>query len=107
MRQSVEGKLDARFEDLGQQGVKNISRPVHVFRIVPERNPADAAVPLARGRSRRLSWVLALGIATVLTAGAVIAWSMLGTGSLDGATTGCTDHLGLPVPAERCAELRE
>jgi class 3 adenylate cyclase/pimeloyl-ACP methyl ester carboxylesterase len=30
--QSVEGKLDLAFEDLGQQSVKNITRPVHAWR---------------------------------------------------------------------------
>src|SRR5215470_2273122 len=29
----VAGKLDVGFEDMGEQQVKNISRPVHVYRI--------------------------------------------------------------------------
>jgi adenylate cyclase len=31
--QAVEGKLDLAFEDLGPQEVKNIARPVHVYRL--------------------------------------------------------------------------
>jgi adenylate cyclase len=29
----VEGRTDAQFEDMGEQSVKNISRPVHVYRV--------------------------------------------------------------------------
>jgi adenylate cyclase len=44
VREHVEGKLDARFDDAGAQKVKNIVRPVHVFRWTPM---ADAAAALA------------------------------------------------------------
>ena len=30
--QSIEGKFDLAFDDLGQQSVKNISKPVHAWR---------------------------------------------------------------------------
>jgi TolB-like protein len=35
--QSVVGKLDLTFEDLGEQHVKNISKPVHAYRVVLDR----------------------------------------------------------------------
>jgi adenylate cyclase len=44
VREHVEGKLDARFVDAGEQRVKNIARPVHVFRWSPV---AEAAAALA------------------------------------------------------------
>lgn len=44
VREHVEGKLDARFADAGEQRVKNIVRPVHVFRWSPV---AEAAAALA------------------------------------------------------------
>jgi adenylate cyclase len=44
VREHVEGKLDARFADAGEQRVKNIARPVHVFRWSPV---AEAAAALA------------------------------------------------------------
>jgi TolB-like protein len=43
----VRDKLDIAFEDRGEQQVKNIARPVHVYRIPTVRNsPAKAALPL-------------------------------------------------------------
>jgi adenylate cyclase len=37
----VEGKLNATFDDLGEQAVKNISRPVRVYRARDETGPAQ------------------------------------------------------------------
>src|SRR5205085_767418 len=45
VRDQVRDKLDITFDDLGEQQVKNITRPVHVFRIEP---PA-ASPGLTRG----------------------------------------------------------
>ncbi|MGE3743943.1 MAG: adenylate/guanylate cyclase domain-containing protein [Geminicoccaceae bacterium] len=35
VRDQVRDKLDVVFEDLGEQGLKNITRPVHVYRVRP------------------------------------------------------------------------
>ena len=42
----VRDKLDCAFEDIGEQQVKNIARPVHVWRLRPGAKPA-APAPLA------------------------------------------------------------
>ncbi len=44
----VRDKVDFGFEDLGEQPVKNIARPVHVYRIAVARDGVD------RGETRRL-----------------------------------------------------
>ena len=47
MRDQVRDKLDYTFEDLGEQQVKNIARPVRVYRIgLGQRPPAPAAAPV-------------------------------------------------------------
>jgi TolB-like protein len=44
------GKLDFPVEDLGDQALKNIAQPIHVFRVVPEQKqkpmPVSTALPL-------------------------------------------------------------
>ena len=51
VKAEIDGKLDEHFEDCGEQPVKNISRPVHVFRFRPdgdeptERRMAATAEP--------------------------------------------------------------
>ena len=39
----IETKLDLRYEDLGDQRVKNIARPVHAYRIRVDNTQSDAA----------------------------------------------------------------
>jgi hypothetical protein len=47
VRDQVRDKVDLRFEDLGEQQVKNIARPVHVYRIPPaETALTKAPLPL-------------------------------------------------------------
>jgi adenylate cyclase len=47
VRDEVRDKLDYAFEDLGEQQVKNIARPVRAFRIsTPEKATAKAPLPL-------------------------------------------------------------
>ena len=40
VREDTAGRLDLAFEDIGEQPLKNITRPVRVFRVVIERKPA-------------------------------------------------------------------
>jgi adenylate cyclase len=44
--EQVRDRLALRYEDRGEQSVKNIARPVHVWRVVPEGTPA----PVRLGR---------------------------------------------------------
>jgi adenylate cyclase len=39
VRDQVRDKMDVAFDDLGEQQVKNIARPVRAFRVVAEENP--------------------------------------------------------------------
>lgn len=43
VRQSVEGKLGLAFDDLGERSLKNIDKPLHVWRWRPEGNPWSGA----------------------------------------------------------------
>jgi adenylate cyclase len=51
VQEDVTGRLDLAFEDLGEQQVKNIARPVRVYRLCetatkPSTAPAQAVLPL-------------------------------------------------------------
>src|SRR5215471_7818378 len=43
VRDQVGDRLEVGYEDLGDQYVKNISRPIRVFRVVPNGGPAAAS----------------------------------------------------------------
>ncbi len=83
---AVEGKLSLGFDFLGEQQVKNIAKPVRVYRVRAEPRP-----PSAPPRSkRRLPWQIALpALALIVALGALGAWHYR--------------HLWMPAP-ERVAE---
>ena len=72
VRDNVQDKLPYRFEDLGEQRVKNIPRPVHVFGALPD-GPAAAGFRRGRPKTARLVWI-ACATAIVLLVGAGGAW---------------------------------
>ena len=68
---AVEGKLDFGFDFLGEQQVKNIAKPVRVYRVRAEPRP----VPKRTASNKRVRWQTAVPIAaTVLALLAAGAW---------------------------------
>ena len=87
----IEGKLPIAAEFKGEQTVKNITRPVRVYRLRLESSPL-ASRPRATGRRRR--FVLSRRLAGVLALVAV-----LGGGSWFGSRwLGTPESAGLPLP---------
>ena len=107
----ITGKLDLGFHDIGNQTLKNISRPIHVYRVsgagaplreqvlVPQTAPAAAPAPPARSHGA-MPW--ALGVLVLLLIGAAVAWQAgwLRFGATDGAgkTTVTAAAPAIPVP---------
>lgn len=57
VRDNVGNRLDLRFEDMGEQALKNIDRPVRAYSISldfrrPKKRPARMQAPKSLGRSR-------------------------------------------------------
>jgi adenylate cyclase len=69
--EQVETKLGLAFEDLGEHSVKNILKPVHVYRV-----RTDAAIPSPQARGRRPSRLgaVAAGLAAIAVIGGAGAW---------------------------------
>jgi adenylate cyclase len=71
----IEGKLSGVFENLGEHTVKNIARPIRVYRMRPDKR----ALP---GRTRRKRWPLlkigaGVAAALLLVLGLGLAWRLL------------------------------
>jgi len=92
---AVEGKLEFGFYFLGEQQVKNIARPINVYRvhIVP-----GAAPSVSRAERRQWQWA-ALAAVVVLVAGAVAVWQLTqrtGPETAPGVASGEAPALELP-----------
>ena len=81
----ITGKLDLGFQDIGEQSLKNISRPIHVYRVsgtVPliraallESQPqAQSPAPTVPAPHSRRPSMWAIGLPGVLAVGAIVAW---------------------------------
>jgi adenylate cyclase len=67
--EQVRDKLDFKFEDCGQQAVKNIARPIRVYRFSAEGAKPAQMAPAPRPR-RRLAAMAAVALAVVAAAAA-------------------------------------
>ena len=105
----ITGKLDLGFHDIGNQTLKNISRPIHVYRVSgagaplreevlnPQAPPAAASAPGA-GPHSVLPW--AISALALLLVGAAVAWQtgLLRFGAPDGAGKMTAAAPALPAP---------
>jgi class 3 adenylate cyclase len=70
----ITGKLDLGFQDIGDQALKNISRPIHAYRVSGIAVPGRSAPPArsATQKQGRVAWGIgAVGVAVIA---AVTAW---------------------------------
>jgi TolB-like protein/class 3 adenylate cyclase len=73
----IEHKLDLEFEDLGDHEVKNITKPVRVYRVLSYPGAAAHRVVKAK-RALQMKWrksAMALAVLLVIGAGAVAVWN--------------------------------
>jgi class 3 adenylate cyclase len=100
----ITGKLDLGFQDMGEHALKNISRPIRVYRVsgtsVPGRPGSSARS--APATSRRIPWGLGAVVAAIA---AVVAWQ---TGWLhvgpDHSSTNAVTAAVAPAPTSRAAD---
>jgi adenylate cyclase len=97
VRDQVRDKLPVAFEDLGEQQVKNIARPVRAFGLsaqaiaaLPELEPNRATAP----RPRSPTWSIAALIAVMLAAGVAGWWLVQGPATPRSAAPSPTTPVG-------------
>ena len=95
----VRDKLPVKFDDLGEQAVKNIARPVRAFALAPSAVAAVSALPPRRRAvaARRHLGIAAAFAALLVAVGAGAWWTMQSTATMPAPTAG-------PMPAATAAE---
>jgi TolB-like protein/class 3 adenylate cyclase len=96
----IEHKLELAFEDLGDHTVKNITKPVRVYRVLPYPG-ADASIDVKVKRDRRrkrLKAALVLAALFVIGAGVLAFWNFFLRPSASIVETASTDRMAFPLP---------
>ncbi len=75
VRDNVRDRLDIAFADQGEVEVKNIARPVRVFRVLAEGEAERTAVGLAGGLRRWFKYVAMTFVIAMLAGGGLWWWS--------------------------------
>ena len=70
----ITGKLDLGFQDIGEQALKNISRPIRVYRVSGTAAPQRSAPPASTARRQSKSSAWGIGAAVVVAIAAIAAW---------------------------------
>jgi len=75
---AIENKIGLEYESLGEQEVKNISKPVRAYRVVMEREAAVSLIAEKKTKSRIWRKIaIAFGVIVVLLAGAAgVIWNV-------------------------------
>ena len=93
----VDGKLETGFANLGPQSVKNIKKPVTIYKVLLEPNDAGkvAGVPIAKTQTR--SWLLVAVITTALLVGGAGIWYHQTKPEFEPASV---DRMAYPMPVD-------
>jgi class 3 adenylate cyclase len=70
----ITGKLDLGFQDIGEQTLKNISRPIRVYRVSGPGKPQRSAPPAPPARQARAPVAWAVAAAAVVALAGLAAW---------------------------------
>jgi adenylate cyclase len=96
----VADKLELQFEDMGEQQVKNIAKPVVVYRVALDAEAAALVTPVVQkiARPKHQRWLVAAAAATVLVLAVVGAlWWQLWAPDVEPASV---ERMAFPLPDE-------
>jgi adenylate cyclase len=94
--EQVDGKLDIGFADLGSHQVKNIKKPVNIYKVLMDPNDANALVGGPKSRTPTRRWmIVAILTLTILLIGSVGIWYQRLRPSFEPASI---DRMAYPLP---------
>jgi adenylate cyclase len=91
----IENKLPFGYEYLGEQTVKNIAKPVRVYRILMESGIPSEVTVKVKGRNRKY---VATAVAVVVIIGAIVAWQFIWRPSHPKIEVASKEKMAFPLP---------
>ena len=70
--EQVDGKLKIGFADLGSHVVKNITKPIHIYKVLLDSNDAGTIVSVTKAKEPIRSWIKAIMLLIAILGGAGI-----------------------------------
>ncbi len=93
----VETKLDFGYDDLGEQEVKNIEKPVRVYRVLLDPEASGTVISAKRAGQRPWRWAIAAAVLAVVIGGAAI-WSFYLRGPAPLTEVASEANMAFPLP---------
>ena len=96
----ITGKLDLGFKDIGEQTLKNISRPIRVYRVSGASAPQSQAPLRQRVRAERRPFPWGIAAATIVALAGIAAWQTgwMRFGGADRAPVSAAAPASVPAP---------
>jgi adenylate cyclase len=91
----VENKLSLGYEYLGEQTVKNIAKPVRVYRVLMEPGKPSEVKAKVKGRNQKY---FAIVVAVVVIIGAVVGWQFIWRPSHPKIEMASKEKMAFPLP---------
>ena len=96
--QQIENKIPLRYDYLGEHTVKNIAKPVRVYRARIEPEVASSQAPEKKSAGKRLSRAVLAGIALVVVAGAAAYYQFVLRPSAPRLEVASKEKMAFPLP---------
>jgi adenylate cyclase len=103
VRDQIRNKLSFAFDDMGEQSVKNIARPVHAYALCPSAvaalPPVSVAMQHGRAVPRRIDRRILVALAAAILMSAAVGgwWERRGHSERTGATTAASEAKPAPT----------
>jgi adenylate cyclase len=93
--EQVDGKLDIGFSDLGSHQVKNIKKPVNIYKVLKDPNDTNALVGAPKAKTPIRPWMIVVILTLTTLLGGVGIWYQRQRPSFEPASV---DRMAYPLP---------
>ncbi len=94
----VENKLELGYEDLGERKVKNIAKPIQVYRVLLATEAAGTLITAKLPRQTPTRWVVAAAAVLIIVIGGGVIWNFAIRDVLPSVEAASLERMAFPLP---------